>query len=85
MQELAEIDIHSDREKEHAEQETLERLNHGLDCFSVLRFRQHQSGDESAKGHRQIRLVGDEASGNDDEQSRGDKQFGGMRAGDQTK
>ncbi len=48
---LAEIDVHSDREKEQAEQETLEGIDGGLDRLAKFGLGKQQAGDKGAKRH----------------------------------
>ena len=58
-QQLAEIDLHADGEKENAEQQALERLDRRLDGLAVFGFGEQQAGDESAERHGQTGLTGD--------------------------
>ena len=72
---LAEIDVHADRKKEQAEQETLERIDGGLDRLAEFGLGEQQAGDEGAKRHREARHGGSYPGCDDHEQRRGHEQI----------
>jgi hypothetical protein len=78
-QQLAEIDVHSDREKEDAEQQTLEGRDRRFDRLAVFRLGEQEPGHEGAERHRQAGLIGNDAGGDDHEQGGGNKEIAGTR------
>ena len=81
---LAEIDVHADRKKEQAEQESLERIDGGLDRLAEFGLCQQQAGDEGAKRHREAGHGGGHAGCDDHEQRGGHEQVAHADGCDQT-
>jgi hypothetical protein len=65
-----EIGRHADRDEEEAKEQSLERLNVGLNFVPVLGVRQHDAGHERAERHGQARPIG-QGGGADHQQERG--------------
>ena len=81
---LAEIDVHADRKKEQAEQETLERIDGGLDRLAEFGLGEQQAGDEGAKRHGEAGHGGGHPGCDDHEQRGGHEQVAHARGCDQT-
>ena len=75
-----EIDAEADEQEESPEQQPLEGFDDRLDGAAVFGFRQHQSGDESTKRHRQPGQVGHNPGAHRDQQSGGHEEVGAVGA-----
>ena len=79
----AEVEQHSDREEEQAEQDRAERLDVAFELVAVGRFGEHHAGDEGAERHRQVERVHHRRGADDGEQARDDEQLALAEAADQ--
>jgi hypothetical protein len=52
LDEARDVETHSDRNEEHAEQEAFEGIDRGLDRAAILGLREQQPGDKGAERHR---------------------------------
>ena len=77
------VEQHSDREEEQAEQDRAERLDVAFELVPVGRFGQHHAGDERAERHRQVKRVHHRRRADDREQAGDDEQLALAEAADQ--
>ena len=79
--EEAEVGVHADRDEEEPEQESLERLDVGLELVPIFAVGEQHAGDERAERHGQADHIEQQRGADDDEQGRGREGFLRSRVG----
>jgi hypothetical protein len=73
LEQYPEVDSHADRYEEQAEQQTLERLDRGLDLVPVFGLREQHAGEKRAQRHRQAsRFVAERDAEHEQQRERGE-------------